>query len=175
MVHSRVFNFKVFLLTFLESCIHVDVYPGHLQFGLIWMRETRCAVEEAANGGKTTDLAGQVIDTLTSVLINVSFGVTLLFPDRRRLRLHRSLPPPWISSSTVSSPSSMGTCKPAYNLESGSGSGSKIRIKDQKSSPPSTGTYVTSLENLQAIVATAVAAKIIFAKTDKKERSAILA
>jgi len=30
-----------------------------VEFGLVWMRETRCAVEEAANGGKSTEVAGQ--------------------------------------------------------------------------------------------------------------------
>merc|ERR1712156_937923 len=30
-----------------------------VQFGLIWMRETRCAVEEAANGGKSTEVTNQ--------------------------------------------------------------------------------------------------------------------
>ena len=33
------------------------------------MRETRSAVEEAANGGKPTELAGQVISLTTSMMI----------------------------------------------------------------------------------------------------------
>ena len=32
------------------------------------MRETRCAVEEAANGGKSTELAGQVISLITMMI-----------------------------------------------------------------------------------------------------------
>ena len=41
---------------------------SYLQFGLVWMRETRSAVEEAANGGKPTELAGQVISLTTSMI-----------------------------------------------------------------------------------------------------------
>ena len=43
-----------------------------VQFGLIWMRETRCAVEEAANGGKTTEVTNQVFDIIKIIkIINI--------------------------------------------------------------------------------------------------------
>ena len=47
-----------------------------VQFGLIWMRETRCAVEEAANGGKTTEVTNQVFDIIKIIKIIKTSEVT---------------------------------------------------------------------------------------------------
>ena len=49
-----------------------------VQFGLIWMRETRCAVEEAANGGKTTEVTNQVFDIIGIIIIIIDIIVIII-------------------------------------------------------------------------------------------------
>ena len=140
-----------------------DSHPNNLQFGLVWMRETRSAVEEAANGGKTIEVgAGQVQH---HHLYNQSICQCLFIGGGAGCS--GACPHPWPVLPQYLHLPQWGhvTCLSSTTLIR-----VRIRIRDQDQGSmilPCQG-HVTSLKNLQCHCCYRLC--IIFAKTDTKKR-----